>query len=336
MVAEARDGGALVDRRLRADGARHGAADDRLGDHLAVHAPPGAGRDGRAGRAGGGRARAGSSSASGRRRSSSTTRGCRQRRRSGRCATRSRSCAASSAASAFDYDGKTCSADVPALQAEAHAPRDVPPVYVAATAPKMQALAGEIARRLPDAVDHDAGVRPLHARERRGATSTSAARSSPRSTSPTATRAATARARSPGCTSRTRCRTSRARPTRCSTWRGSSRTRSGRSPRRWSAAAGSPRRQQVSDALLDKCKPIAGTPGRLHRRDRGVPRRRLHARHARAVGRRTATSRSGSSASRCCRTCADDGRSTSERLVSGAADAVSIPSFTGDEQAMAE
>src|SRR2546427_6424263 len=34
---------------------------------------------------------------------------------------------------------------VPALQPEAHTPRGVPPVYVAATAPKMQALAGEIA-----------------------------------------------------------------------------------------------------------------------------------------------------------------------------------------------
>jgi 5,10-methylenetetrahydromethanopterin reductase len=45
---------------------------------------------------------------------------------------------------AFDYDGKVFSASVPALQDGAHAPRDVPPVYVAATAPKMQALAGEI------------------------------------------------------------------------------------------------------------------------------------------------------------------------------------------------
>ena len=34
---------------------------------------------------------------------------------------------------------------MPALSDEAHTPRDVPPVYVAATAPKMQALAGEIA-----------------------------------------------------------------------------------------------------------------------------------------------------------------------------------------------
>jgi 5,10-methylenetetrahydromethanopterin reductase len=45
---------------------------------------------------------------------------------------------------AFEYTGDTWSASVPALQDEAHTPRDVPPVYVAATAPKMQALAGEI------------------------------------------------------------------------------------------------------------------------------------------------------------------------------------------------
>jgi len=44
----------------------------------------------------------------------------------------------------FEYEGETWSADVPALAADAHAPRDVPPVYVAATAPKMQSLAGEI------------------------------------------------------------------------------------------------------------------------------------------------------------------------------------------------
>jgi alkanesulfonate monooxygenase SsuD/methylene tetrahydromethanopterin reductase-like flavin-dependent oxidoreductase (luciferase family) len=45
---------------------------------------------------------------------------------------------------AFEYTGSTWNASVPAIQAEAHAPRDVPPVYVAATAPKMQQLAGEI------------------------------------------------------------------------------------------------------------------------------------------------------------------------------------------------
>ncbi|MGI8886563.1 MAG: LLM class flavin-dependent oxidoreductase [Gaiellaceae bacterium] len=46
---------------------------------------------------------------------------------------------------AFEYDGDTWSASVPALREEARSPREVPPVYVAATAPKMQALAGEIA-----------------------------------------------------------------------------------------------------------------------------------------------------------------------------------------------
>jgi 5,10-methylenetetrahydromethanopterin reductase len=45
----------------------------------------------------------------------------------------------------FSYEGGTWSADVPGLRAEADAPHEVPPVYVAATAPKMQALAGEIA-----------------------------------------------------------------------------------------------------------------------------------------------------------------------------------------------
>src|SRR3954454_22439617 len=44
----------------------------------------------------------------------------------------------------FSYDGETWSADVPGLQDAAHTPRDVPPVYVAATAPKMQALAGHL------------------------------------------------------------------------------------------------------------------------------------------------------------------------------------------------
>jgi 5,10-methylenetetrahydromethanopterin reductase len=44
----------------------------------------------------------------------------------------------------FEYSGSTWSASVPGLVADAETPRDVPPVYVAATAPKMQALAGEI------------------------------------------------------------------------------------------------------------------------------------------------------------------------------------------------
>jgi 5,10-methylenetetrahydromethanopterin reductase len=44
----------------------------------------------------------------------------------------------------FEYSGSTWSASVPALDGDAESPREVPPVYVAATAPKMQALAGEI------------------------------------------------------------------------------------------------------------------------------------------------------------------------------------------------
>jgi 5,10-methylenetetrahydromethanopterin reductase len=45
----------------------------------------------------------------------------------------------------FEYNGDTWSASVPAMRNGVNSPRDVPPVYVAATAPKMQALAGEIA-----------------------------------------------------------------------------------------------------------------------------------------------------------------------------------------------
>jgi 5,10-methylenetetrahydromethanopterin reductase len=49
------------------------------------------------------------------------------------------------AGGAFEYEGETFSASVPGLEDGAEAPRGVPPLYVAATAPKMQALAGEIA-----------------------------------------------------------------------------------------------------------------------------------------------------------------------------------------------
>src|SRR5436305_8119682 len=45
---------------------------------------------------------------------------------------------------ASEYAGSTWNASVHGLQADAHPPREVPPVYVAATAPKMQRLAGEI------------------------------------------------------------------------------------------------------------------------------------------------------------------------------------------------
>jgi 5,10-methylenetetrahydromethanopterin reductase len=44
----------------------------------------------------------------------------------------------------FEYSGHAWSASVPGLARDVHSPREVPPVYVAATAPKMQVLAGEI------------------------------------------------------------------------------------------------------------------------------------------------------------------------------------------------
>jgi 5,10-methylenetetrahydromethanopterin reductase len=46
---------------------------------------------------------------------------------------------------AFEYEGDTWSASIPALADDAESPRGAPPVYVAATAPKMQALAAELA-----------------------------------------------------------------------------------------------------------------------------------------------------------------------------------------------
>jgi 5,10-methylenetetrahydromethanopterin reductase len=46
--------------------------------------------------------------------------------------------------SAFEYDGEIFSASVPALREEAETPRGVPPVYIAATMSRMQQLAGEI------------------------------------------------------------------------------------------------------------------------------------------------------------------------------------------------
>ncbi len=67
----------------------------------------------------------------------------------------------------FDYDGKVFSADLPALMPEADAPDWDVPVYVAATAPMMQELGGEIGDGLLTPSITTPGVRPLHARERR-------------------------------------------------------------------------------------------------------------------------------------------------------------------------
>jgi 5,10-methylenetetrahydromethanopterin reductase len=45
---------------------------------------------------------------------------------------------------AFQYQGRVFQASVPGLKADAHAPRDVPPIYVAATGPVLQKMAGSI------------------------------------------------------------------------------------------------------------------------------------------------------------------------------------------------
>ena len=44
----------------------------------------------------------------------------------------------------FEYSGKVFAASVPPLKADAHAPRSVPPVYVAGTGPVLQKMAGSI------------------------------------------------------------------------------------------------------------------------------------------------------------------------------------------------
>ena len=69
---------------------------------------------------------------------------------------------------AFEYTGSTWNANVPALQAEAHAPRERAAGLRRGDGAEDAGARRRDRRRLPDAVDHDAGVRPLHARERRG------------------------------------------------------------------------------------------------------------------------------------------------------------------------
>src|SRR5438067_970951 len=44
----------------------------------------------------------------------------------------------------FHYQGKVFSADVPAMKTDAHAPRGIPPVYVAATGPVLQKMSGSL------------------------------------------------------------------------------------------------------------------------------------------------------------------------------------------------
>ena len=49
---------------------------------------------------------------------------------------------------AFEYQGKVFAASVPPLKHDAHAPRGIPPIYVAGTGPVMQKMAGSISAGL--------------------------------------------------------------------------------------------------------------------------------------------------------------------------------------------
>ena len=239
VVAQAPDGGALVHGRLGADGAGDGAADDRLGDHLAVHAASRPGGDGRARRAG---ARAGplhprlrdvedlpqqrADADEQDARADARRRGDRARRaRRRRVPLRRRDVERRRAG-----DGRRRAARRAARVRRRDGAEDA-------------GARGRDRRRLPDAVDHDARVRPLHARERAGGhrhrlhgrrVDRRGSRRRPRR------RARDRRdvPREQGAEHQGRRRhAARARRDR-------RRRRSGRSPRRWSAAGGSRRRSR--------------------------------------------------------------------------------------------
>ncbi len=71
----------------------------------------------------------------------------------------------------FEYEGKVFSADIPALSDEAHSPRWEVPVYVAGTAPMMQQLGGELGDGLlTPSITTPAYVRYTHGNIVEGAT----------------------------------------------------------------------------------------------------------------------------------------------------------------------
>ena len=251
----------------------------------------------------------------------------------------------------FEYDGKVFSADIPALSEEAHAPRWDVPVYVAGTAPMMQQIGGEIGDGLltpsittPDYVRYTAGnIREGAAKSGRdpgdvdlGCTILASIHATDRDAGRDGAReiggmylankvqniqgSADVLLESAGIDQ------DEIIPVAEAMERGG----------RLAAKA------QVTDALLDKCKPIAGTPERLHRGDRGVPRRRLHAHHARALGRGPARAdpplRRESAPTLQGRMSVSNPSVTvdRDRLVETAGRMIDVWSFTGDEQGMAE
>ena len=166
MVAEARDGGEVVDRRVGSHGQGDGTPHDRVGDHLAVHSPPRSGCDGRARRPGG--------------------------RRSGPLPARLRDLEdlpqqhpvadeQDPRAHARRRDHRPGSARRRAVRVRgghverfgsrsagrgAHAARGATGVHRRDRAEDAGAVRRD-RRRVSDTVDHDAGVRALHARQRR-------------------------------------------------------------------------------------------------------------------------------------------------------------------------
>ena len=166
MVAKARDGGALLDGRLGRDRGGDEPNHDRLGNHLTVHAPPGASGDGRTGGPGGGgpgplhprlrdvedlsQQRAAADVEDAR----ADARRCRDRpRRARRRGLRIRGRAVERRR-AGSPERRPYPAGGPARLHRGDGAED----------------AGTVRRdrgRLPDALDHDSGLRALHAEERR-------------------------------------------------------------------------------------------------------------------------------------------------------------------------
>ena len=169
----------------------------------------------------------------------------------------------------FEYDGKVFSADIPALSDEAHAPRWDVPVYVAGTAPMMQQIGGEIGDGLltpsittPDYVRYTAGnIREGAAKSgRQPRTSTSAARSLPRSTRPTATAGRDGAREIGGMYLANKVQNIQGSADVLLESAGIDQDEILPVAEAMERGGRLAAKAKVTDALLDKCKPIAGTP----------------------------------------------------------------------------
>ena len=166
-MAQAWDGSSLLDRRVGVDREGDRAAHGRLGNHLAVHAPPRAGGDGCAGRPGGGRARA----VPARLRhieDLSQQRPPERQAHAGADARRRRDRARSARGQAVHLRGRHVERGRarPAGRSGDSARRSSR--LCRGNRSEDAGARGRDRGRLPDAVHHDAPLRPLHARERRG------------------------------------------------------------------------------------------------------------------------------------------------------------------------